>query len=130
MKTMKATTATEAHRAKDAEDANELPATAPASATATDLEAALDVSGHVNRHPYGSVAAAVGIGYVLGGGIFTPLTARIVKLGVRLGWRLAVLPLLEQELVAMADSALGGAARTNHEDASQPPEAVHVHVPS
>ena len=35
---------------------------------------ALDIKGRVNRHPYGTVAAAIGIGYVLGGGLFTPLT--------------------------------------------------------
>ena len=58
----------------------------------SDLGDALDIKGRVDRHPYGTVAAAVGIGYVLGGGMFTPLTARIVRLGVRIGMRLAVLP--------------------------------------
>lgn len=63
----------------------------------------VDVKGRVRRNPYGSMAAAVGIGYVLGGGIFTPLTARIVGLGLRLGMRLALLPLLKQELFDLAE---------------------------
>ena len=68
-----------------------------------DAISSVDVKGRVRRNPYGSVAAAVGIGYVLGGGIFTPLTARIVGLGLRLGMRLALLPLLKQELFELAE---------------------------
>jgi len=68
-----------------------------------DAISSVDVKGRVRRNPYGSMAAAVGIGYVLGGGIFTPLTARIVGLGLRLGMRLALLPLLKQELFELAE---------------------------
>lgn len=64
---------------------------------------ALDVKGRVRRHPYGTVAAAIGIGYVLGGGLFTPLTGRIVRFGIRLGMRLAVLPLIKQEMAALVE---------------------------
>ena len=64
---------------------------------------ALDIKGRVNRHPYGTVAAAIGIGYVLGGGLFTPLTGGIVRLGVRIGMRLAVLPLLKQEVAELVE---------------------------
>jgi hypothetical protein len=70
----------------------------------TDLGTALDIKGRVERHPYGTVAAAVGIGYVLGGGLFTPLTSRIVRFGIRLGMRLAVLPLLKQEVAELVES--------------------------
>jgi hypothetical protein len=69
-----------------------------------DLGTALDIKGRVERHPYGTVAAAVGIGYVLGGGLFTPLTSRIVRFGIRLGMRLAVLPLLKQEVAELVES--------------------------
>jgi hypothetical protein len=62
-----------------------------------------NIKGRVRRNPYGSMAAALGIGYVLGGGIFTPLTARIVGVGLRLGMRLALLPLLKQELSELAE---------------------------
>ena len=68
-----------------------------------DAISSVDVKGRVRRNPYGSMAAAVGIGYVLGGGIFTPLTVRIVGLGLRLGMRLALLPLLKQELFDLAE---------------------------
>jgi hypothetical protein len=64
---------------------------------------ALDIKGRVHRHPYGTVAAAIGIGYVLGGGLFTPLTGGIVRLGLRIGLRLAVLPLLKQEVAELVE---------------------------
>jgi hypothetical protein len=70
----------------------------------TDLGQTLDIKGRVDRHPYGMVVAALGVGYVLGGGLFTPLTARILKLGVRL----AALPFVKDELVGMAEAALNG----------------------
>ena len=69
----------------------------------SDIGDALDIKGRVNRHPYGTVAAAMGIGYVLGGGLFTPLTGRIVRLGLRIGLRLAVLPLLKQEIAELVE---------------------------
>jgi hypothetical protein len=67
----------------------------------SDMSEALDIKGRVDRHPFGTVAAAVGIGFVLGGGLFTPLTGRIVRLGLRIGMRLAVLPLLKQEMAEL-----------------------------
>ena len=72
-----------------------------------ELKRAAAIEERVNRNPYGSIAAALGIGYVLGGGIFTPLTSRIVALGLRIGIRLAVLPMLKDEISVLAD-ALGG----------------------
>ena len=71
-----------------------------------DLKETLDVDGRVDRHPYGTLAAALGIGYVLGGGLFSPLTARIVGLGLRLGLRMAAVPFLQRELMGIA-AALG-----------------------
>ena len=61
-----------------------------------------DLKEEVRRHPYGTVAAAVGIGYALGGGIFTPLTSRLLRLGLRLGVRAALLPILKAELSELA----------------------------
>jgi hypothetical protein len=69
----------------------------------SELNDAIDLKGRVKRHPYGTVAAALGIGYVLGGGIFTPLTSRIVRLGLRLGVRLALLPLLKDQVEGIAE---------------------------
>lgn len=73
----------------------------------SDLKRVADIDGRVRRNPYGTVGAALGIGFVLGGGIFTPLTARIVGLAVRLGVRLALLPMLKDQISELADS-LGG----------------------
>lgn len=68
----------------------------------SDLTDAIDVKGRVKRHPYGSVAAALGVGYVMAGGIFTPLTSRIVRLGLRIGVRLALVPLLKDQIAGLA----------------------------
>jgi len=80
----------------------------------SDLHDAIDLKGRVKRRPYGSLAAAVGIGYVLGGGIFTPLTSKIVRLGLRIGVRAALLPLLKDQIAglaeALADDEGGGRA--------------------
>ncbi len=69
-----------------------------------DLGAGLDLKGRVQRNPYGMVAAAIGVGYVLGGGLFTPLTARLLRVGVRM----AMLPFVKDELMGMAEQAFQG----------------------
>ena len=73
----------------------------PAAALA-DIEHALDVKGLVDRHPYGTMAAALGAGYVIAGGLFTPLTGKLIRAALGLGLRLVVLPYLEQEAVDLA----------------------------
>ncbi|WP_223634556.1 hypothetical protein [Corallococcus sp. EGB] len=75
-----------------------------ARSAVADLGQALDLKGRVERNPYGTLAIAMGVGYVLGGGLFTPLTGRILKLGVRL----AALPFVKDELLGMAESAFQG----------------------
>ncbi|RYZ39900.1 MAG: hypothetical protein EOO71_18190 [Myxococcaceae bacterium] len=75
-----------------------------ARSAVADLGQSLDLKGRVERNPYGTLAIAVGVGYVLGGGLFTPLTARFLKLGVRL----AALPFVKDELLGMAESAFQG----------------------
>jgi hypothetical protein len=70
----------------------------------TDLSDTLDIRGRVDRNPYLMVAAALGVGYVLGGGLFTRTTGRLLRLGVRL----AALPMVKDELIGMAEAALHG----------------------
>lgn len=70
----------------------------------TDLQESLDLKGRVDRNPYLMLAAAFGVGYVLGGGLFTRTTGRIIRLGVRL----AALPMVKDELIGMAEAALHG----------------------
>jgi hypothetical protein len=69
-----------------------------------DIVEAVDLSGRVQRHPYGMVAAAIGVGYLLGGGLFTPFTGRVIRLGLRL----AALPLVKDELLGMAEVVVDG----------------------
>jgi hypothetical protein len=47
------------------------------------------------------VAGAIGVGFVLGGGLFTRLTARVVGAGVRIGLTSA-LPFLAEALLKAA----------------------------
>jgi hypothetical protein len=43
----------------------------------------------------------VGVGYVLGGGLFSRLTARIVGTGLRIGLRTALLPFVTEGLLVL-----------------------------
>ena len=70
----------------------------------TDLRDTMDLAGRVERNPYLMVVAAVGVGYVLGGGLFTRTTGRLLRLGVRL----AALPMVKDELLGMAEAAMRG----------------------
>ena len=88
-----------------------------------DVKETLDIDGRVERHPYGTLAAALGIGYVLGGGLFSPLTARIVGLGIRMGLRLAAVPFLQREVLGLA-AAFDGSA-----DEAASPERRSAHPP-
>ena len=54
-------------------------------------------------HPFRTVGLAAGAGFVLGGGLFTPLTARALGVGVRLALRLAVLPALGRGLAMISE---------------------------
>jgi hypothetical protein len=59
---------------------------------------AVDLRGRVQRNPLGMVLAAAGVGYVLGGGLFSPLTGRVVRIGLRL----ALIPLVKSQLSNIA----------------------------
>jgi len=80
-----------------------------ARSTFEDLGQAIDLRGRVNRHPYAMVAAAVGVGYVLGGGLFSSLTFRLLGLGVRA----AAVPMVKQQLLGLAEAAVSGFADTD-----------------
>jgi hypothetical protein len=68
-----------------------------------------DLVAFVSEHPVGTLAAALGVGYALGGGIFTRLTSGLLRAGLRLGIQFAVMPVIEQELAAL----VGGGGATN-----------------
>lgn len=73
-----------------------------------------DLEERVARNPYGMVAGAIGVGFVLGGGLFTRLTARVVGAGVRLGLTSA-LPFLTEALLKAASETGADPQVTAHE---------------
>lgn len=60
-----------------------------------------DLEERVARNPYGMVAGAIGVGFVLGGGLFTRLTAGVVGAAVRIGLTSA-LPFVTEALLKAA----------------------------
>jgi len=61
----------------------------------------VDLRGRVQRAPIGMVSAALGIGYVLGGGLFSPVTRRLLKLGAGM----ILVPFVKKQLAVMAGSS-------------------------
>jgi hypothetical protein len=61
------------------------------------LRETFDIQRRLRRSPYTTVAGAVGMGFVLGGGLFTRLTAKILGAGLRIGL-MAALPILQKEI--------------------------------
>jgi hypothetical protein len=72
-------------------------------ANADDLARAINLRGRVQEHPFMMVAAALGVGYVLGGGLFSPLTGKLLRLGLRA----AVIPLVKNQILGLANTAAG-----------------------
>lgn len=66
---------------------------------AMELYERLDIGRQLQEHPYRTLAVAAGIGYVLGGGLFTPLTGALVRVGARA----ALLPLLQSTLAGRGE---------------------------
>jgi hypothetical protein len=71
------------------------------SSQAESFTRSIDLRGRVQRNPLGMVVAAAGVGYVLGGGLFSPLTGRLVRVGIRL----ALIPLVKSQLSNIAGSS-------------------------
>lgn len=58
------------------------------------------VTDRMNTNPYQTMLIAAGVGYVLGGGLFTSLTVRMLRTGLRM----AAMPVVRNELVNLASS--------------------------
>ena len=71
------------------------------SAQVDNFSRSVDLRGRVERNPIGMVAAALGVGYILGGGLFSPLTGRLVKVGLRL----ALIPVIKSQLASVMGDA-------------------------
>ena len=66
------------------------------------------VTEEAKTHPLRTAGWAASAGFVLGGGIFTPLTAKTLRAGLHVALRLAVLPALTRGLAQLAEQALDG----------------------
>lgn len=58
---------------------------------------------YYERNPYAVLAAAAGAGYVLGGGLFTPFTRRLLRIGLKT----MALPVAASQLRELAQGAAG-----------------------
>lgn len=65
---------------------------------------AVGLTSKVEKSPYAMLAAALGAGYVVGGGLFSPTTARLFRLGIKL----ASVPVVQDKLLEYAEAALDG----------------------
>jgi len=59
----------------------------------------------VDQHPWRALGLALGAGYVVGGGLLTTLTGRFLLGAVRMGVRLAALPVVRDELMGLVQTA-------------------------
>jgi len=65
---------------------------------------AVGLTAKVEQAPYAMLAAALGAGYVVGGGLFTPTTTRLLRLGMKL----ASIPQVRDRLMDVAEAAIDG----------------------
>jgi hypothetical protein len=61
------------------------------------------------ERPLRTVALTLGTGFLLGGGLFSPIAVRLLGAGVRLGVRFALLPMVAEGLASLAGRALAQA---------------------
>lgn len=73
---------------------------------ASSFSSSIDLRGRVDKNPILMVCAAAGVGYVLGGGLFSPLTAKLVRYGLRL----ALIPLVKSQLAGIVGGQPGEGA--------------------
>ena len=69
---------------------------------ATSFSQSIDLRGRVQKNPIAMVLAAAGLGYLLGGGLFSPMTGRLVRYGIRL----AIIPLVKSQLAGIVGAAV------------------------
>jgi hypothetical protein len=63
-----------------------------------------DLRERVEQQPVRTLALALGAGYIVGGGLFSALTSRLLYGGLRIGLRLAALPLVREELMGLIET--------------------------
>jgi hypothetical protein len=90
--------------------ANDVAGATPANSTRGPLRRS--VESRLKRNPYGTVAGALGIGFVLGGGLFTRLSAKLLGAGLRVAL-MAALPILERQIVQVVTGSKPNNAKEN-----------------
>lgn len=75
----------------------------------TDNTAIRALSTQLQHHPYRTLLIAAGVGYVLGGGLFTRLSFKVLAAAARMG----AMPLLSRELAGVAEAALTARERSH-----------------
>ncbi|MEY3210782.1 MAG: hypothetical protein RIT28_1263 [Pseudomonadota bacterium] len=85
---------------------------------------ALTFTQRAMAHPYQTLLIAAGVGYVLGGGLFTRFTMSMLRAGVRMG----ALPLVRRALFDAAEVALSLPAQNhNTQNTQSPPDHQPIH---
>lgn len=74
-------------------------------AAAEQMGRSLDIKGRMERNPYQTMAVAAGVGYLLGGGLFSNFTGKMLRLSTRM----VLLPFLKNQLAALGEAAASGA---------------------
>ncbi len=69
---------------------------------------------YYERNPYAVLGAAAGVGYVLGGGLFSPFTRRILRVGLKA----MALPVAASQLRELAQGAVGDDISIEQHDTS------------
>lgn len=87
---------------------------------------AVGLTEKVEASPYGMVAAALGVGYVLGGGLFTGTTMRVLRIGMKL----AALPMVRDRLLDVAEAAVDGVLAAQRAENEEEDEADDQQMPS
>lgn len=86
-----------------------------ARTTETWEEARGFVSKELREHPFRTLLLAVGAGYVVGGGLFSVLTGKIVGTSARVALRAVTLPMMLQGGMDIAERLFSSASTTSVE---------------
>ena len=77
------------------------------------LREKIDLPKRMKSNPYGTLAIALGAGYVLGGGLFSSLTRRVLGAGLKVGLRLGAIALVEQQVAQLISRASNSDRNSN-----------------
>ncbi len=70
---------------------------------------------YYEHNPYAVLAASAGVGYILGGGLFTPFTRRLLRIGLKT----MALPVAASQLRQLARGAAGDDISLGQQESSQ-----------